>query len=167
MVKDLTLKAAEELLRIERSLLDEECRTQAEVFYRIASNYTIAVSRRDAEKDKLVGVDAEVADNYRREAELNNKKMTEGKLKELVQLDPRHKKAFISYSDCKLEADKWGILKDSFLQRATMLKELCGLYISGYFADVIVKGDDNTREVRYKVDRKRRQQKRDEKVSQE
>jgi hypothetical protein len=152
-MNELTLAEARKLLFIDKLRLDEVCQTQADIFYRVAEQYAKSVSVRDKAKEDLTAVDADIALELRGSAEKNGEKMTEGKLLQLVQSSEKHIRAFNDYLDIKYETEQWGALKEAFLQRASMTKELCGLFISGYFSDITVKSDKRMDDVLYEKNR--------------
>jgi hypothetical protein len=153
--KELTFKEADELLQIDKFSLDKMCQTQVELFSKISNTYTFKISERDMDKESLAVIDAFLASEYRQDAEDLGEKVTEAKLNQRVQISKRHKGAFQKYIDSKLIADRWGILKEAFIQRASMIKHLCELQLSNYFADVEVKGNVKTEEVTNRGLRKR------------
>ncbi|MCK5235407.1 MAG: hypothetical protein KAR06_00365 [Deltaproteobacteria bacterium] len=129
-----------DLLKLDRTKLDHACQTQADLFYRVSQQYTMAVSRRDEAKEEVSMVDAKMGQKLRATALANDEKLTDKKMAADVQASSEHEEAHSNYLTIKAEADEWGILKESFLQRASMLKELCSLYIAGYFSDVVISG---------------------------
>lgn len=152
-----------ELLQINKYNLDEHLTQQADVYYRVSEGYANAVSRRDQAKEDLAREDADIAHQLRREAEREGAKLTEAKLAQAVLLDERHDEAHKKLSKAKNEADHWGILKDSFVQRASMLKELAGLYCAGYYVDEAFKDNTATKEIRSDINKKKVAEKRAEK----
>lgn len=130
---DLTLERARELLFINKYELDEECIKQPSIFSHIADKCSNTSSISDCAKESLARVDAEVSKKLRLEADTKGTKISEAKLQELILLDDNHKVAFQNYADAKLNADRWYVLKESWVQRSFMLKDLCGLFYAQYF----------------------------------
>lgn len=158
----MELEEARKLLLISKNNLDEACQTQADIFYEVAEEVAFANSHRDYMKEQLVKRDAELAVDIRKKSEQSGEKLTETKLQQMLQTHPEHLKTFDEWLEAKLNAERWSALKDSFLQRASMIKELCALFISGYYADIEVKGNKDTDEyevqkIREKQAEKRRQ----------
>lgn len=118
-------------LKIDKLALDEALTQQAELFYEVAEGYAIAVAVRDKCKEDAAIVDATLDADVRRR--LESKKPTEAMIKSAIQTDPQHFKATKDYLDAKLEAEKWGALKEAFTQRASMLKELAHIYVTRYY----------------------------------
>jgi len=133
------IEEMKQYLLINKNSLDEECQEQPLLFYKIAEEVVSAISKRDACKELLQETDAVLAKKYRDEADTNNVKITEAKILQAVQIDETHKKVFLNYSNKKQKVDELEALKNAFLQRATMLKTLCDLYVAGYFSTDSVK----------------------------
>jgi hypothetical protein len=126
-------------LKIDENELDEEMLRQPFLFHELARSHVMAISRRDAAKEELATVDAQLAKEFRDKAARADEKMTEAKLTDMVLLDPRHKEAFEHFSELKLEADRLWADREAFEQRGKMLRELGGLFVAGYFDRVSVK----------------------------
>jgi hypothetical protein len=152
----LSIQEAEELLKINRDDLSEEVSKQPELFYEVARNMVMAISLRDEASDILDKVDAESDALIRLKAERGGEKVTEAKIKQAVILDPEHVKASNNYLRAKNEVDRWSILKESFMQRANMLRELAGLTIAGYMVSTVTSKDSSVvSEARYQESKKR------------
>ena len=136
----MSLKLTEvlQVLHIDKNNLDEELIGQSQTYYLAASDYAQAVSLRDATKEKLAQADADLDAAYR----LGEKK-TETQIKNLITLDPEHIRVFNEYNEAKLEAAKIQALMEALSQRNDALKELCKLYISGYWIKPSVQEVDN------------------------
>ncbi len=130
---EITLQQAKELLLINKYGLDDECVTQPSIFSDIASQCSRATSISDFAKENLARVDAMISKKLRLDADAKGNKISEAKLQELVLLDDDHKIAFEAYANAKSDADKWYVMKESWVQRSFMLKDLCGLFYSQYF----------------------------------
>ena len=151
----LTLENVKDLLIIDKTNLDKIVENQAALYDDIADKATEIKSLRDDLKGKVDETFAKLSLNYRKEAEEKGEKMTEAKLQQLVQTDAEYKKINNEYQDLKLETELWANKKESFLQRASMVKELCGLYQANYWQLSSVKGNDTTSKTDYAVTRKR------------
>ncbi len=127
---EITLEEAKELLLIDKFSLDTVCEQHPELYNKVAEAHIMTLSIRDAKKDEMERIWAERAQHYRTHA---TEKVTEAKVQELVLIDPLYTKAQEEFGDAKLEADLWGVMRDSFSQRASMIKSLSDLYTSGYF----------------------------------
>jgi len=128
--EELTLEEAKTLLVIDKFSLDSICEQHPELYNKVAESHIMALSIRDSKKDDMDRIWAERAQYYRTHA---TEKVTEAKVQELVIVDKLYVKAQEDYAEAKLEADLWGVMRDSFSQRASMIKSLSELYTSGYF----------------------------------
>ena len=116
---------------IDRHALDICAEEQSQHFLDICDKHTEAISLRDAAKEDLAVIDAELASKQRKSSA--EKRMSEGAIYDLVVQDPKHKAAWQRYEDRKHIADRWGNLRFSFEQRAKMIRELTSQFSSGYF----------------------------------
>lgn len=151
----LTLEEAKKLLEIDKHSLDEVCQKQAEYYYEIADMCVNVIGIKDFKKEHLADVDAEIANEIRQDAMDMEEKITEAKIQQGVQLSKKHTHASRDFLESKLTVDKWSVLERAFLQRASMVKRLCELYIAGYFAVKEVKGNKETGEVEVEGIRRR------------
>ena len=122
-------------LAIDKFNLDDCIEKQAGLFNEIAVSLAEAISHRDYLKKDYEDVQAEVAAEVRHEAKEAAKKMTDKAVTECVAEDKDVKTAYSDLLSAKRDVDLWAAVKESFLQRSYMIKELAQLYIAGYFAD--------------------------------
>ena len=149
----MIIEKAEALLRIDKDELDREVMQQPEIFYNVAKELVMAISLRDASSDKLDLVDAEIDADIRANS---TEKLTEAKIKQMIIRDEEHIKASEDYLLSKNLVDRWAILKEAFVQRATMLRELASLTIAGFVVTSTVgQGSFVGREAKYEESRKR------------
>ena len=148
------------MLEINKHGLDDELIKQPSLFFQVGEEYSIAVAERDACKEELATVDAELDGRIR--AKLAQKrsgekgdKVTEAMVKNGIQVHPSHAAAFDTYILAKTRADILQSLKDSFQQRSYMLRELASLYVSSYYDESSVKGTGNTDKLVYDRQRER------------
>jgi len=139
-LKGLTLEEAKELLSIDKDNLDDVCLTHADIFDTVADKHARAVSERDFKKDELSKVHSDIAKKLRSDASEKGEKITEKGIEASILLDEDYIEANEEYLEAKLEADLWSIRKDSFLQRSSMIKRLCELYLAGYYTSSSIKG---------------------------
>jgi len=134
----------EAALTIDKHDLDTELVSQADLFYRVAQQYAEAASRKDQAYENLKRVDADLNLQLREEFEVAKKKTTEASLSAHALIDPAHSTAFKEWLTAKEQADKAGHLKEAFIQRSYMLRDLAQLYIAGYYSEKSVSADDTT-----------------------
>lgn len=137
------LKLIKQQLLIDKNSLDKECVEFASIFDKVAEKVADAINIRDAAKEQISIIDAQISEAIRRDFESKGEKLTEARLSQLVLLDYRHLEVFNNWLRQKLDAEYWVAKKDAFSNKASMLKELCSLYIAGYFSDITVKGGKN------------------------
>ena len=122
-------------LLINKSELDEELVKQAALFYSASESYVDAAAMRDTKKEELATVDAELDAEMR----LGNEKVTEARIKSMIQTHPRHQEAFVAYNEAKLLADRAGVLKEAWHQRSFMLRELVEIHMSSFYMPDAIK----------------------------
>lgn len=120
-------------LTIDKNSLDRELIHQAALFNAVGEEWVQAVDKRDALKEFLGLIEAEIENEVRQEASDNKEKITNDEVKSRVRVHPDRRKASGNYGQAKKEADKLDVLKNAYLQRASMLKRLCELYIANYY----------------------------------
>ncbi len=122
-------------LTINKDSLDEDITVQSDLFFRVSEAYAFACSRRDAAKENIKQVDAQMDLNIRAEAAEDGVKVTETKVFSLVAASDEHLEAASEHLDCIEEVNIFGSLKEAFSQRSYMLRELVELYCVGYYSD--------------------------------
>lgn len=127
----------EAFLRIDKYALDDALEEQPDLFNRVGKNLTLAISRRDAAKQELADIEAEVDADLRKDASNVGERITEKEIESLKVLDKEVRKAKKALSDLNLAVNKWASLKEAFSQRSYAIKELVALYVGGYFGDVV------------------------------
>ncbi len=152
---DKLIAEFKDLLLIDKNSLDEHLQEQAEIFFRIADALVLAQSERDMFKENISTTDAELNIEFRKDLEEREIKVTDSKINAMVQKADEHLVAFNRYIDAREKADKLAAMKESWMQRSYMLRELVGLFIAGYFSDAAMKGGSpDARDMKAKADRK-------------
>ena len=128
-----------EYLKIDKDGLDEALSQQADLFFRVAEEYALAISEREEAKEGLNTVDADLGLKLRT-GKKADEKVTEGLIKDRVQKDPEHKVAFDTYAKKRRRAEQLAALKEAFQERGRMLRDLGNLYATGYFTITAAKG---------------------------
>lgn len=123
----------QEALEIDKDDLDTALMQQANIYHEICMEHAYAQSMKDACSENLKTVDAHLNIDVRKVFEQAGERVTEAKIASEVQLAAQHIKAAEEYRDAYLAANLWGVMKDSFHQRAYMLREMAGLYATGYW----------------------------------
>lgn len=148
----------EQALIIDKHDLDTELLSQADLFYRVAQEYAEAVSIKDAQYEFLKETDAKLNLLIRKQFE--GIKITEAQISASVLNHDEHKAVFQEWLGDKEKADKIGHLKEAFIQRSYMLRDLAQLYIAGYFSEKSISADNSTSKHAVYEKRKERMRKR-------
>lgn len=134
----MTLAELKAQLAIDKSVLDDEVIRQPVLFHDISEQLTDAIAERDAAKEDLAAMDADL-DGIGRRKLAKLPKVTEAMVANFVQTSDQHEKAFNSYLVAKTKADKLLALKEAFQQRSYMLRDLVSLYSANYFEESSIK----------------------------
>lgn len=136
----IDLEELQKQLAIDKSVLDDEVIRQPMLFYMIGEALTTALAERDAAKEELAAVDADLDFRWRRKlAKDKTAKVTETLIKNHVQTSEDHEKAFGMWLEAKTKADRLQALKDAFQQRSYMLRDLVTLYSANYYEEASVR----------------------------
>ena len=92
------------LLAIDKNALDDEVSRHPMLFFEVAEAFVDASAKRDACKEELSTVDAELDGEVRRKLEADEVKITEAMVKNGIQTHTRHTEAFDTYMGAKTEA---------------------------------------------------------------
>ena len=136
----MSLQEAQDNLKIDKDALDLVCITHAELFGEVADRHTRAVSERDFKKDALSTAYSEIESEIRSKAAEKGDKITEKAIAAQVLLSDEYLEANEEYLNEKKEADLWANKKEAFMQKSSMIKRLCDLYLAGYYTTSSVKG---------------------------
>jgi len=143
-------------LLIDENNLDQELIRQPATLQEISMAYAEAVSMRDTAKQDVERVYASVSLQTREDLLSYGKKVTEDTVLQTTLSTAEYREAQDIYLDAKLNCDEWAGLKDAFIQRSFMLRDLVSLYISGYFTDSSIKGGSvAAEEIKYETTKKK------------
>lgn len=140
-------------LEIDKHSLDDEIVKQPSLFFRASEAYVEAVAERDACKEELATIDAELDGKVRHDLDVAGDKITEAIVKNEIQSHKKHSAAFDTYMIAKTKADQLLALKEAFHQRGYMLRDLASLFVASYYENSSVQG--NSRSDRAVYDRQR------------
>lgn len=149
-----TLEDYKELLLINKHGLDDALEQQALYTFEVGEIYAEKVSVRDALKENIDTVDADIAEGLRKAAEASGVKITEAGIQQKISRSARHLEAYNDFLEAKKDAEKWGALRDAFIQRGLALRELANLYTANYFANEPIKSkvfEASTQQIRDQV----------------
>lgn len=149
----MEINELKELLAINKGNLDEEVSRQPMLFFEVSEAYVHAAAERDACKEELTSIDAEL-DGTVRAALAKKEKVTEAMVKNAVQSHQKHQDAFDTYMQAKTKADLLSALKEAFSQRGYMLRDLAQLFMASYYEQTSV-GTTNLERAKYNKNRER------------
>jgi hypothetical protein len=129
-------------IKIDRDDLDGELVRQPSLFLEVAQDYAQAVSVRDGLKEALESTRASVDLRIRKQVAEMDRKVTEATIKAEVETERVYAKAVRAYLTAKEAADQLLAVREAFGQRAFVLKDLCVLWVAGYYSTSAVKGKD-------------------------
>lgn len=133
---DLAMIAeVEDGLMVDKNALDEALVQQPDLFYRVSKILVERISQRDAAKQDHAEQEAKVDAELRRDAELAGDKMTADQVKAAIKIDRRCVKTADALADLNYKVGQWGALKEAFLQRSHVLRDLVSLYSANYYSD--------------------------------
>lgn len=123
-------------IKIDEHDLDMECKNHAELFYKVAKELALTISRRDEIKKDLEVIESTVDAEIRLRASSLDKKPTETQIQSQKHLDARVIKTQKKLSELNLEVGQWAALKESFGQRSYMLGHMTELYVNSYRGEI-------------------------------
>lgn len=156
-MNDVEFAACEQSLAIDRNDLDEHLIAQPQLFSDVGDKFARAVSVRDMARDDLRSVESTITLRVKREHDARNEKCTEKIIDAHVQNDVERRNAFQKLVTAQYEVERWEGLKESYRQRASMLRDLCSLYIANYYTKQSVTGgpSNGVRDAEYDQQRKK------------
>lgn len=123
-------------IAINRDMLDEELIANAQSFHHAGEGFAFAKSRRDTLEARLARLHAELDNDIRENMVSQNEKFTETQIKQKILQEKDYRKLHDDFLSACREADSWEGLRNSFRQRADMLKALVQLHVTGYFGEM-------------------------------
>jgi|SRR5215475_1415919 len=132
-------------LQIDVNSLDEELVANPSLVYQVNDAYAQAMAQRDALKDYLDTVEAELDAELR----LELGKCTEAVIKSAIQVHPRRSAAFRKFNEAKLATGKAQAAMNAVSARSDAIKKLSELFVAGYFAINSTKKTAATEQIQY------------------
>jgi hypothetical protein len=123
-------------LRINKNQLDEEAINQPNNYFHACEGYAFAVSVRDKKEHSLEVLTAELDREVRDVALRDRYKITDKATAQQITREPDYQLARKDWLDSCLMAARWDALRNSYRQRADMLRGLIQLHQTGYFGEV-------------------------------
>lgn len=134
-------------LKIDEHALDTALIRQPDMFYRVSQALALAISRRDFAKQTRDELMAELDADIRAVAARHEEKITEGGIKAQLTMDPAVKRAERECLDRGAMVGQLTALKEAFVQRSYVLKDLASLYVANYYSDASA-GSRSTEQVK-------------------
>ena len=152
MEKSLEITDYKKMLVIDRFKLEDELIKQPSLFFDIAVKCSNALSERDALKEEKDRVWAKEYLKNKGTVGPDGKYPTDATAKALTDASDEYEKAITSFFESKERADILYSLKEAFQERATMLRELCSLWTTGYYQDMSInKSDEKINEMKERM----------------
>lgn len=126
------------LLTIDKDNLDEELMRQASYLNEVSEAAAEASSIAEDLKEQLSAIDAEADREIRASG---NNQYTEAHVKNKIILHPKHVSGLKAYLTAKAHAGKLRALKEAFVERGYLIRELCSLYVSNYYSTSSVRSE--------------------------
>lgn len=127
------------MLMIDHNQLDVELCRQPSIFMEVGSNAVYAGAVVETLKGDLKEAEAKIGLILRAEFEDKGKKVTEAIITASVATQKHIVKHREKLGDALLTYQEWQCLRDAFMQRGFILRDLAQLYIAGYFSSDSVK----------------------------
>ena len=141
---DVSLRDLERALKIDKHALDEGLECQADLFYMVARECALLVSRQDSASQQQKEVEAAVDQGIRRQLD-PNEKVTERDIEARRRTHPDVVEIVGQLLDLKRDVAIWQALKEAWQQRSYVLKELVTLYVASYYGDSTGRATDRVK----------------------
>lgn len=134
-------------LPIDEHSLHSDCRNQPELFYHIARAVAAARTAYETAKVNLKRMSAETELAIRQDAEAGEVRMTEGRCTALVLSSEPVKAATQAVLVASSRLEDLIALKEAYVQRKDMLKELVSMHLSNYYSDPVRGSESRMRDI--------------------
>lgn len=135
-------------LQIDQHRLDDMLMQQPIIQQTISELAVEVVSMRDAAKERLSRVDAQVAKVLRNRIMIEEGKVSETRVDKEIPLTREHKEAHHVYNELCALAAQWEALRDTVRNRSFVIRDLVSLYTSNFFTDTSFRSPTNPNAVR-------------------
>lgn len=119
-------------LHIDKDALDQAVAEHPFLLQEVGERYNLACSLRDEAKEQMERKAAQLALDIRKVFG-KDAKITNDEVNSRVSLDKHYIAASDNYFALAKETANWFTLRESFLSRGYMIRELCGLYATSYW----------------------------------
>jgi hypothetical protein len=119
-------------IRIDKNRLDDELIDQPMKFFTICDGLATLISCRDKAKEEIKDIEAQQYFTAKGHAETNGIKTTEGWIRSFVQVSKERQEAFQIYIRYAEQVKVLEGLKEAFMQRSYMIKDLVTMHVQDY-----------------------------------
>jgi hypothetical protein len=144
--KGPSIEELKERLEPDRNSLDDELIQQPSLYFMVGEMLVTAISIRDAAKENLERIDAELAERIRADWTKKKIRWSETKVGDQVLMEEEHIEAKREHNGASLYVGRLQSLQASFDQKGRNLRDLVNLFIAGYFDNASAKGGKKVRD---------------------
>lgn len=119
-------------LKIDTDALDQALSEHPFCLQEVGEKYNHYTSLRDEAKEEMERKASQLALDIR-ERQGKGERITNDEVNARVSLEPSYLRAYAKYFELSKETALWLTLRESFLSRGYMLRELCGLFATQYW----------------------------------
>jgi len=141
----MLLAEIEEALEIDYENLDQMLLQHSQLYYQVSKTVAILVSYRDKQEKIRREIESEVRLDISKDAEVKKEKLTVAEADALKYTDVKVVDAIRGVYDLSEEVNVWSALKEAFVHRNYMLKEINKLYVMNYYATHDTLDDDGAK----------------------
>ena len=131
---EISIALVKSRLQFDRHQLDRELVEQPARYFEVAEQAALAQSRAVAAKEDLAKTEARLYPDCAADLEKRGLKSTETAIRNALLLDIDRTAAFDVLQRATFEAAQWQALRESFMSRGYMLRDLCQLTVSGFLS---------------------------------
>jgi len=128
-IDNVTVKAIEEMLPIDKSQLDEELAMQSYIQSVISRKVVALISLREKLRDE----EEIISERIKNEIITKEPNLGVQKIEVRAKIHPERVAMLHQLRDARRDVDLWSALRDSWVGRGYSLNALCDLYVSDYF----------------------------------
>jgi len=125
----------EDKLNIDHDALEECLQMQPEHLYEVSKKWTLYISRRDQAKQNLTLLESQIGIEIRSTLRKEDKKTTEKEIETLLISDEAIVEANRDLLKLSAAIGQLNALKEAFINRGYVLKDMVSLYLHNYFGD--------------------------------
>jgi hypothetical protein len=120
---------------VDKDALDDALIQQPDLIYRVSKTIVERVSQRDAAHQDHREAEALADAEVRRDASIAEEKVTADAVKASVRVHPKVIRAADKLAELTYRVNQWGALKEAFVARGHVLRDLVSLHGNNYWSD--------------------------------